>query len=148
VIADVAKGYSEWYVREIAIKKLTGQSVIVDIATRDRDPDVRAVAIHKLVNYDIEEDLRMNLIRVLGYILEKVEIERTRVYASEALMAYYKRYKIKEIEKYNGTHIQTITQRFSEHTDTEICHAGIRIGHTDSRTDDSYSYDIKFNTEK
>jgi hypothetical protein len=153
-LAEIAKNASDSDVRKAAVEKLTDQSVLACIAKSNSNADVRIVAIHRLVEYDIEEDLRMDLIRVLGNKLKNSYSEVTRVYASEALMAFYKRYRMEEIEKYNGTHIKTVTSGYSEHTDhtdttAEYCRAGICNGydHTDYHIDDSYSYDIKFNTE-
>jgi len=144
--------------RKAAVEKITDQNVLVYFARNDNnDSDVRIAASHKLVEFDLEEDLLINLIRMLGNELKSSKSEYTRIMSADVLIAFYQRYGRNEIREYDDTFIRTESSGYSEYTDyhtdqQEECAncpcTGHSDYHADRHSDTAYSYDIKFKTEE
>jgi hypothetical protein len=135
-----------------AVEKMTDQKKLVQVAKEARHWAARIAAAHKLVEFDLDEDLLIVLIRMLGNGLKHSESKTTKENAAEALMAFYRRYGKskhgKEIRTYEGTY----GGGYSDHTNYTSdyystcsslsgegggCEEG--GGHTDYHTDTRYS---------
>jgi hypothetical protein len=141
ILADVAQNDEVYSVRQAAVERVTDQSVLVGIAKNNKEyRSIRIVASHRLVTYDLEEDLLMYIIHLLGDMLKSSDES-----AAETLLAYYRRYGTgkhgEEIRMYKGKY----NGGYSDHTDFEDCSIACSY-HTDKHTDTTYT--IHFNPEE
>jgi hypothetical protein len=132
VLAYIAKNDSDSSVRLAAVKRVTDPAVLADIAKNDSDSDVCIAAAHKLVEFDLEEDLLTDLIRMLGNALKKSENEGTTRNAANTLLAFYRRYGTskhgQEIRGYEGTH----SGGYSTHSDSHYDNRNSYLSYSDS----------------
>jgi hypothetical protein len=160
VLADVARNDKIYFVRLAATGRLTDQSILTAIARNDKEHiSVRIAASHRLVNYDLEEDLLTYIIYTLGGVLKNSDDKQEREKAGEALLSWYRRYRKdkhgREIRMYEGKH------GYSDHTDehndyhTEqddcymhICNPTTIDVHTDVHTDEHRDDLYTFNPEE
>jgi hypothetical protein len=155
VLTDIAKNDKDSDVRRAAVERVTDQSLLTDIAQNDKENIyVRIAASHGLVNYDLEDDLLMYIIHMLGGELENSEnnefnfFKKVRSSAAETLLAYSRRYEKgehgKEIRKYEGKH------GYSDHSDStesdKVYESCCPVYHSDTHNDTTYT--INFNPEE
>jgi hypothetical protein len=144
LLAVIARNDEDNYVRMIAVERVTDQSLLADVARNDKeDIRVRIAASHRLVTYDLEEDLLTYIIHMLGGVLKNTDNRLEKEEAREALLSFYRRYRKekqgKEIRMYRGRY----EGGHSDHSDKyeDNCHAGICYDgeHTDDHTDTKYT---------
>jgi hypothetical protein len=118
--------------------------VLADVAKNAKDWHVRIAASHQLVNHDLEEDLLMYIIHMLGGLLINSYYESEQSSAAETLLAYYWRYRTgkqgKAIRMYEGEYKGGYSDHKDDGEKDDNC-----CPHYDSHNDTTYT--INFNPE-